>query len=307
MGALITNDIVRSTNPRFDDSCVMVDGLGIHYRRWEGEGQPIVLVHGLASTRRIWDLVAPLIARNFNVLALDQRGHGDSHKPTEGYDFQTVATDLNGFLDALEIKNPVLVGHSWGGNVIVQHAVSYPEVAVGLCLIDGGTIEISSINGMTLATARKKLAPPDFTDMTIGQLTALIQEKDFGYEVTPEIESIILANFESLPDGTVHAKFPRSSHMLAIDSMWIHKPSELFPSVRCPVLIMPTRSNRIEKPSDWQDASERLTIGASQLLPQSETVWLDDSVHDVVLQRPSLVANLINGWVQSGSLDLVSE
>ena len=307
MDSLITHNKVGTNNPSFQDSCVTVDGLGIRYRRWGEEGRPVVLVHGLASTRRIWDLVAPLIARNSHVLALDQRGHGDTHKPTGGYDFQTIATDLNGFLDALDIQHPVLVGHSWGGNVVVQHAVSYPEVAAGLCLIDGGTIEISSMNGMTLPVARKKLAPPDFAGMTTGQLTALIQERDFGYEITPEIESIILANFESLPNGTVRARFPRSNHMLVIDSMWIHKPSELFSSVRCPVLIMPTRSNRIEKPSEWQAATEIQTIGASQLLAKSETVWLEDSVHDVVLQRPSLVAHLINEWIQSVSLGLVKE
>ena len=177
MESLITNDKVGFKKTRFHDSYVTVDGLDIRYRRWGGEGQPIVLVHGLASTRRIWDLVAPMMTRNSYVLALDQRGHGDSGKPTEGYDFQTVATDLNGFLEVLHIKNPVLVGHSWGGDVVVQHAVSYPKVAAGLCLVDGGTIEISSITGMTLATARKKLAPPDFTGTTIGQLATLIQER----------------------------------------------------------------------------------------------------------------------------------
>ena len=55
-----------------------------------------MLLHGLASTHRIWDLVAPLLAQDFSVVALDQRGHGESAKPDSGYDFGTVAADLNG-------------------------------------------------------------------------------------------------------------------------------------------------------------------------------------------------------------------
>lgn len=277
----------------------MVDGLGIHYRKWEGDGEPIVLVHGLASTHWIWDLVAPLLASDFEVWALDQRGHGSSHKPDCGYDLETIATDLDGFIIACNIKKPVLVGHSWGGSVVVQHAVSYPEISAGLCLIDGGTMEISNMPGMTLALARGKLAPPDFTGMTIEQLTTLIREKDHGYEVTPEIETIILSNFEVIAEGAVRARFSRSNHMSVIDSMWTYKPSELFPGVRCPVLIMPTRRESLERSSEWRQATEMSTLRASQLISKCEIVWLDDSVHDVLLQRPFLVADLISERIKS--------
>ena len=50
-----------------------VNGVLLRYWTWEGTGQPLVLLHGLASTRRIWDFVAPLLAQDFRVIALDQR------------------------------------------------------------------------------------------------------------------------------------------------------------------------------------------------------------------------------------------
>ena len=124
------------------DRRISVGGLDIHYRDWGASGQPIVLVHGLASTCHIWDLVAPLLKQRFAVVALDQRGHGESSKPDSGYDFATVAADLGRFTQALGIHKPLLVGHSWGGNVAVDYAVTHPYGPRGLCLIDGGTIEI---------------------------------------------------------------------------------------------------------------------------------------------------------------------
>ena len=61
--------------------------------RWPGTGSvPVLLLHGLASSRRFWDLVVPHLA-GLPVVALDQRGHGDSDRPSGPYDAATVAAD----------------------------------------------------------------------------------------------------------------------------------------------------------------------------------------------------------------------
>ena len=58
------------------DEWVTIDGLKFYYRDWGGPGQLVLLLHGLASTCHIWDMVAPILAQNHRVVALDQRGHG---------------------------------------------------------------------------------------------------------------------------------------------------------------------------------------------------------------------------------------
>ena len=76
--------------------------------RWPGEGVPVLLLHGLASSRRFWDLVVPGLA-GLRVVALDQRGHGDSERPTGPYDGATVVGDALTALDALgrrECRHP---------------------------------------------------------------------------------------------------------------------------------------------------------------------------------------------------------
>ena len=111
------------------DAFVDLNGLRFHYRDWGGYGHPFVLLHGLASTAHIWNLTAPLLAQRFRLFALDQRGHGQSAKPEDGYDFSSTAGDLSAFIEALDLERPVIVGHSWGGNVAIQFAVDYPQAA----------------------------------------------------------------------------------------------------------------------------------------------------------------------------------
>ncbi len=286
-------------NPK--DEFVEVNGLRLHYRDWGGSGSPIVLLHGLASTSHIWDLVAPLLSQDHAVVALDQRGHGESDKPDEGYDFATVGRDLQGFLQALGLERPVLVGHSWGGDVALEHAVAYPRTGSGLALVDGGTIEISSSAGSTLEEAKKVMAPPDFTGTTIDEFVGMVRSRPFAVEMTNTVEQIVLANFEVLADRTIRARLSLRNHMQIIEAFWNHRPSELYASVRCPVLLMPARQPNAQIPQAAMGLDHEEAISnASNLLPISETVWLEDSIHDVPIQRPGLVADVISQRIEAG-------
>ena len=281
------------------DDWVDLDGLRLHYRDWGGSGQTLVLIHGLASTCHIWDMVAPILSESFAVVALDQRGHGESDKPDCGYDFATVAADLHGFIGALGVVSPVLVGHSWGGNVALECAFTHPSLHRGLCLIDGGTIEVSAAPGMTLERAREEMAPPDLSGLTLEQLRGMAGSRDFGFELTPRIEQIMFASFDVLGDNTIRPRFNRENHMQVIDAFWEHKPLSLYPQIRCPVLLMPAR-RRGKEEGEALDRKEEAIALARRLLPVSKTVWLEDSVHDVPLQRPELVAEVIAEHIRDG-------
>lgn len=88
------------------DKTLTLDGLDFHYRDWGGTGTPLVLLHGLASTSHIWDLAAPLLAQEYRVLALDQRGHGTTSKPDTGYDSKTFVGDLRAFVGETGLERP---------------------------------------------------------------------------------------------------------------------------------------------------------------------------------------------------------
>ena len=285
------------------DRSVVVGGLRLRYRDWGGRGQHVVLLHGLASTRHIWDLVAPILAADFSVVALDQRGHGESDKPDGGYDFATVSGDLHGFVEALGLEHPVVVGHSWGGNVALEYGVAHPGVPRGLCFVDGGTIEVSARPGMTLERAKRDMAPPVFTGVTVDEMRERARAWRPELPPTPEIEEIRLSNFEVLQDNTVRAKLSHENHMRVIEAFWEHKPSVLYSQVECPVLLMPARQTNADPERARRFRGEEAIALAEKRLRRSSTVWLEDSIHDVPLQRPGLVADVIRGHIRSGFFD----
>ena len=196
-----------------------------------------------------------------------------------------------------------MVGHSWGGNVAVEHAATYPKSVKGLGLVDGGTIEISAWPEMSLERAREDLAPPDFTGVTLDELRQRSKGRDWGFELTPQVEQMMLSNFGVLEDDTLTPRFPRQHHMTIIDEMWGHHPSQLYPRVERPVLLMPTRGNTDHTPQEWQERREGAVTRAAELLRVSKTVWFEDSVHDVPLQRPEQVAQVIGEHIRHGFFD----
>ncbi len=96
---------------------VQGDGVRLAVRGWPGDDPSLLLLHGLASTSHIWDLVAPRLAPRFCVVAYDQCGHGLSGKPSSGYGFDHLIADAAAAIRALRLGKPVVVGHSWGANV----------------------------------------------------------------------------------------------------------------------------------------------------------------------------------------------
>ena len=288
------------------DEWTRYGGLRMHIRQWGGQGRPVVLLHGLASTCRIWDFVAPILAQDFAVIAVDQRGHGDSGKPDHGYDFASVGGDVAAMLEGRGIERPVLVGHSWGADVALELAVARPELLQGIVFVDGGTIDASA-RYATLDDALLQMAPPDFRGVTPAQF--LERVRSGGQWATligqhgPPAEEIILANFETLDDGTLRAKLSRENHLNIIRALWEHHPRELYTQVRCPVLMLPARQR--ENPDAYERtlARSESIAAAERLLSHSKTVWLEDSIHDVPVQRPELVAETIRAHIHSGFFD----
>ena len=101
----------------------------------DAAGPVVLLLHGYADSHRFWEPVLPHLPAGLRVLAVTQRGHGDSDKPGDGYDLPTLAADVVGFLDAVGASTAVLVGHSSGGLVAQWAAVEHPDRLAGLVLV----------------------------------------------------------------------------------------------------------------------------------------------------------------------------
>jgi N-formylmaleamate deformylase len=96
---------------------------------YEGDGKPLVLLHGIGSSGTTWWPVIDDLAKRFRLIVPDWRGHGGSEKPTSGYLIQDYASDLAGLLDALDLERPMIMGHSLGGMITLQWASKHPNGA----------------------------------------------------------------------------------------------------------------------------------------------------------------------------------
>ena len=127
------------------------DGLELRLLEWSTDGVPMVLVHGFGNEAHIWDEFAPSVAEAYHVVAIDQRGHGESDWDPEGrYDYErNLVADLEAVIDGLGFERVVLVGHSLGGRVGMIYAGRHPEKLAGFVIVDSapeldprGTIRI---------------------------------------------------------------------------------------------------------------------------------------------------------------------
>src|SRR6266511_162530 len=132
-------------------------GVRLAVREWPSGGPSILLLHGLASSSHIWDLVAPRLAPRFRVVAYDQRGHGLSGKPSSGYGFDRLVADAAAVIRSLGLRRPVVVGHSWGANVALQLAWDRAELVSGDVLVDVGFLSMR--DGMDWRTAPDDAGP----------------------------------------------------------------------------------------------------------------------------------------------------
>ncbi len=120
-----------------------IDGVKIHYQE-KGEGTPLVLVHGYTSLAYTWKDVFEPLSKYFRVIAVDLKGFGFSDKPDGDYTKRAQSILVKGLLDHLKIEKTWLAGNSMGGDVAINVALQYPEVVIGLILIDSAGVKFES-------------------------------------------------------------------------------------------------------------------------------------------------------------------
>ena len=97
-----------------------------------GQGNPVVLIHGWPLSHRMWEYqVRPLVQAGYRVISYDRRGFGDSDKPWDGYNYDTLSADLQALMGALELNNATLVGFSMGGGEVARYFGQFGSERVG--------------------------------------------------------------------------------------------------------------------------------------------------------------------------------
>jgi esterase len=124
----------------YTDRFVTVNGLRIHFLDWGNAGRPpLILIHGIARHAHTFDHIAPHFARDYHVLAIDMRGHGDSSwDPRGDYLVEDHVKDLEGLVRQLKLTHITMLGNSTGGRVVQVFAGMHPDLVTKLIVEDVG-------------------------------------------------------------------------------------------------------------------------------------------------------------------------
>ena len=255
------------------------NGLTLNCLDYGGEGKrPLLFVHGGSAHAHWWDFIAPAFVADFHVLALDQRGHGESEWPDEwAYSSEHYVSDLDQVIGGWNLGAPILVGHSMGAHNVLAYAVEHSEKLRAMVVID---------------------CPPDYSERAIEFLRIYADRppRRFG-----SLEEAV-QNFKVLPRETLAKKelldyVARHSYKQLDDGTWTHKldrrtlsrkPSRVWDSlgqITCPALIV-----KIVK-SPLLDREVALKMVAA--IPNAKYAELDDSYHHAMLDNPAALIALL--------------
>jgi pimeloyl-ACP methyl ester carboxylesterase len=270
----------------------------LRYLEWPGDGSPVVLLHGLTVSAEYWSHTARILAENHRVIAADLRGHGHSDKPGWGYDYPTLASDVEQLCDEAGVEGALIAGHSWGASVALMLAAEHPGRVAYLAMVDGGF-------GGRRRQANADGAPPNYESMMapmeIYRTRKTYLEAAGGAlsEVAgPELEAVLMASVTVNGDGSISERLSRENQVLILKEMGNLNVRELYERVRAPVLFAGALGAD-GRGQEWNERKRESVRRARELIPNSVEHWFPDTAHDIQLHRPRELAAALEGFVRA--------
>ncbi len=273
------------------------DGNAIHLLEWSDEGVPLVLVHGFGNEAHIWDDFAPRVAAHYRVIALDQRGHGDSaHDPELRYDYDFLVADLEAVTAALGIERLVLVGHSLGGRVSMLFAGKHPERMAGLVIVDSAP----EFDARGTTRIRQEVEQRgDGTFASVAEYARLLAH-NFPAGRPDALARMARHELKQRPDGRFERKLdpefmagrrPESeAEALAREREMTKRLWEALAKIPCPTLVVRGAASDVMSPEVADKmADEVLQKGALAVVPQA--------AHSVMTDNPPGFNEAVCGFV----------
>lgn len=247
---------------------VVANGIKIHYHRTGGNKPPVVLSHGATDNGMCWLRLAQALEGDYDLILPDARGHGQSDAPDDGYDSETRAADLAGFIKALGIDKPAVGGHSMGAMTTFYLAARYPDVPRCAILEDPVFRSETAPPSEEEQRARQERMQQDEERRRTSTREQLIA---WGKERSPNWDDIEFGPW-SEAKKQVSPKFrmgrsPRSNEFTA----W----RELVPKITCPTLLV------TGDPDKGAIVTPEAAAEAAQLNPRLRVVRLRGAGHNI--------------------------
>ncbi len=287
---------------RMNETSIEANGLQFQYQEW-GDARSrhaVVLLHGYAETKGAWEETAVDLAREYRVIAVDQRGHGRSQRAADrDYTRATQVEDLEALIGALGLRSVTIVGHGMGGANAICYAAEHPDVVSALILVETAPEVLRS----GIENLRRLLVTSPSSFDSVEEAAALIREA-YPYATQEQAERRARASISPTPDGAFvwdfDPVFRDSTARPPEPDPGQRRLSDLWDSVdriQCPVMIV----RGAETDMLTSEAVQRL----HRRIPGSRVSLIEEAGHSVPTDQPAMLALTIREFLQSLSGALI--
>ena len=258
------------------DNHLEVSGLRLHYLEWgKPDSEPMLLLHGFMGHAHVWDNVASVFAERYRVLALDQRGHGESGWSEEAaYTIYDHYTDICGFVETLDLKDLNLIGHSMGGRNALLYAACTPQRVKRLVMVDARP----GNSGEASKALRDFVISLPLRIRAVGEAAAVFKRL-YPYLSDDLCCHIVRHGFREAGDGTLIPRHDTRMNRLSERSNFVTEELWHFLQiVACPTLVIRGE----ESPFLPQTEAERI----SRTIPRAKLQEIPHSTHLPAQENP---------------------
>jgi len=267
-----------------------VNGQNIHYVE-RGSGPTVVLAHGWGFDHTVFEPLMRCLEGSFRLVAYDLRGHGRSEPASGRYSLRDLASDLSGLVEHLALPEaPVVVGHSLGAAVVQQFAVDHPDAARAIIILDGdlnppANRALMEVGTLVSAWSMRLLALLVGDDAVLRVVPGMLDPAAYSAQWRRE-------HRDELKQGA--RAFRERNHVSDLVwslRAWGTRPNltRAIGSVTKPTLLM----RGAKDPIVTRSKLARL----ARALPDARLETLEDAGHTIVLERPDVVAELIQKFL----------
>lgn len=239
-------------------------------------GEPLILLHGYSDSWYSFTPILPLLGERFRLIALDQRGHGQSDQPADGYAMRSLGEDVVAFMDALQIGRATIIGHSMGSFVARQVGLLAPGRVSRLVLV-GSAPSLDGMNGREEFIATVNALP----DPVPLEFIRGFQESTIHHAVPPAFVDSVVAESTRLKARVWKA---------LLRGMLDLEPAAGPGGAEVPTLLIWGEQDAVFPPA------ERDALAA--LLPGAERLDYEDTGHATHWERPVRLARDVEDFIR---------
>ncbi|MBN1996308.1 alpha/beta hydrolase [candidate division KSB1 bacterium] len=266
----------------WESNSVQCNGMRIHYWRAGTKGNPVmVLAHGITDYGLNWATLAAKFEKEYDIVMYDARGHGYSQKPDGPYSLETHMEDLVGLIQSLDIKKPILLGHSMGGSVVALTGASYPDLPTAIIMEDppmGEELEKLTVDIQTdwKAWITKQSTTPKEQLIKLARTEYHLGWPAFEYDHWAEAKLLVVPNVINILEGDGFGN-----------------PDEIFPKITAPTLILK---------ADAEEKQRERHLKTAALLPNGKLLHIQGANHLIRNDKPEEMEREIRAFLSSLSL-----